>query len=113
MKIFNLRNLVCLAAFFVLFACGDSNSNPFVGKWEAQMGDQKMTATFEATDATFDFGGEQQQGKVEYKKISDKVWEMTSTDPGGQAEKKEFEFQDNDHLVMLEASEMVFSRVKQ
>jgi hypothetical protein len=113
MKIFHLRNLVCLAALCLLFACGNSNSNPFIGQWEAQMGDQKMSVTFAATDATFDIGGEQQQGKVEYKKISDKVWEMTSTDPSGASDKKECEFKDNDQFFFVDTPDMVFTRVKQ
>jgi major membrane immunogen (membrane-anchored lipoprotein) len=112
MKILNLRNLACLAAFVLLFACGDSNSNPLIGKWEAQMGDQKATFTFTASELSFAAGDVQETGKVEYQKISDKVWAVTTTDAGGNVEKKEFEFKDNDNCFPVDTPEATLTRVK-
>jgi major membrane immunogen (membrane-anchored lipoprotein) len=112
MKIFSLRNLACLAAFFVLFACGNSNSNPLIGKWEAQEGDQKATFTFAASEMTVGMGDDLLNGKAEYQKISDKAWEVTMTTTDGDSKKFKFEFSDKDHAFEVDTPEAILTRVK-
>jgi hypothetical protein len=86
MKIF--KSLVCIFAFFLLFACGDSN--PLLGKWASQIeveiensdtfqipGDLTPITIFTRSERILELGPNQFREKVKYRKNSDDTWAIT------------------------------------
>jgi hypothetical protein len=79
---------LALFAFFLLFACGDSN--PLLGKWASQIeveienndtfkipGDLTPITIFTRSERILELGPNQFREKVKYRKDSDDIWATT------------------------------------
>jgi hypothetical protein len=82
-----IKSLACLA-FFLLFACGDSN--PLIGAWTSQVkidinnqelfeipGDLIPVTIFTRTERILKLGSNQFRENVKYRKDADDIWSIT------------------------------------
>jgi hypothetical protein len=86
MKIF--KSLICIFAFFLLFACGDSN--PLIGKWASQIdveidnhelikvpNDLIPVTIFTRSERILELGSNRFRENIKYRKDADDIWSVT------------------------------------